>query len=151
MRFLDDEGIYISDWFPWPKSSWVCIRRYVSCIWCRHRPSGAHWCPDPGLGGGPQDTIHQLIRGKPRCFRKHLQARGGHTHCWVTWWVALIKFSWIRLHFFTFLVGVILNTVLNEFGFHWLMFLVLFSTNDTKYISKYFKLEYFVQRDLMFD
>ena len=41
----------------------------------------------------PLDTIYQLSRSMPRGYRECIQARGGHTHYWVTLWVAVMKFT----------------------------------------------------------
>lgn len=82
-QYLDDEGIDATDW---PKSSWAPDDNAKY----HHRLLGAHWCPDPSLGGDPQDTNCWLIRSMPRrqvCLRAH----SGHTHYWVTLWVAVIK------------------------------------------------------------
>ena len=117
---------------------------------------GAHWCPEPGLGGDAPDTIHHLIRSMPRRCRECIQARGGHTRSWrriheLLWWNSLQVGSACDYNF-TLIFGVILNPALNG-----LMILVpihcscliLFSTNYTMYINEDFQLYYLVHQGLI--
>ena len=54
---------------------------------------GAHGWPDPVKGGGPQDTICQLVRSMPRLCRECMQARRAHIHYWLSLWVTVIIFT----------------------------------------------------------
>ena len=72
----------------------------------------------------PQDTIHHLIRSRPRRCQECTQARGGHTHYWATLWVVVMKFTQVGsacdLDFSLFSGGDFESSHqwVNDFGFH---------------------------------
>ena len=98
-QFLDDEGI---DAIDWPSRSpdlnpiehlWDVMYR---CIRRRQvPPQTVQELTDALIQVWeeiPQDTIRRLIRSMPRhCHHECIQAHGGHTHYWVTLWVAVMK------------------------------------------------------------
>ena len=53
----------------------------------------------------PQETIRHLIRSMPRRCREVIQARGGHTHYWASFWLLrTLHQSWISLLWFSTLI-----------------------------------------------
>ena len=70
-------------------------------------PEG-HQCPDLVREEISQDTISRLIRSMPRHCWECIQARGGHTHYWVTWGVAVILFTLVGLWFQLCVLSVLL-------------------------------------------
>lgn len=87
-----------SDWchqlvrlFPWPGFNVALCTTVVTAEPHTDGP-GTDWFPNPGLGGDPLETMHQLIRRVSRCCREYNQAPG-HTHCWDIWVVGKIGFD----------------------------------------------------------
>lgn len=75
------------------------------------------WFPSPYTWPkalAKMDIIHCLIRSMPRHCWECIQAQEGHTHYWVAFWVAMIKFTKVGSACdCTFLLIGILNPALN--------------------------------------
>lgn len=55
------------------------------------RLSTSQWYAGQSLVGDPPGS---LIRSLPWCCQLCIQAHGGHTNYWATFWVAVMKFGW---------------------------------------------------------
>lgn len=53
------------------------------------------WCLGPDLGDLPGHL--RLIRSMPQCCQACIHARGGHTNCWVAFWVSAVTVQQNRL------------------------------------------------------
>lgn len=154
---LDDDG---SNWLVEPHQQWYYVQSNLSMMKChwtnkltcasgliinsvidflhsisllcqtpwRHSKSAFAFCPRTGFW---------LIRSMPRHCQDCIQARSGQqTHCWVTLWVAVVKFSRISLCFNFFYID-FRNDIesspqwVEDFGVHWPLSCHLFSTNYT--------------------
>lgn len=79
--------------FPWPGFN-VALCMTVATPESHTDWPGTDWFLNPGLGGDPQERIHQIIGSMPRWCREYTQA-WGHTPCvrqmscwgnWVWFW-----------------------------------------------------------------
>lgn len=96
---------------PWPKSNGAPMGRYRASDAAKYRRRLSRGSADPGQGGAPPGHYPPPHQWPRRC-QECIQARGGHTHCWVTLWVALIKFTQVEISLWSELY-VILNPVVS--------------------------------------
>ena len=102
-------GAALPEPFKWPPAGYWCACFWPNCQkqtpwgWheglttssgtCAHSPAP---CSSIGIRqrtGRHWQVRHRLIRSRPRRSQVHIQARGGHSHYWVTLWVTVMKFK----------------------------------------------------------